>query len=160
MKRFGIIVVLALMISVTMDCNLLSFFGHNSVPVSSSAPLLTVTYTGGLCVYGACGAEYTVTMDGTITYTRGDGTNRNAQITDEELATLAEAIATADYEALMSEPFTDVCPIAYDGQEVIYTFVTPTGEKIIDSCVHVIQEDAELFRVVNELLEAYSELAE
>lgn len=161
MKRFGTAFLFAIVVSLTMACNLLTFFGQG-VPGSaaSSDTLMTLQYVGGMCVYGACDAAYTISEDGKITYTRGDGTERSTELTDAELAALADAIADADYAALTSEPFTDTCPIAYDGQELIYTFYAPTGVQVIDSCVTVIQEDAPLFQTVNGLIGKYGNLAE
>lgn len=160
MKRVGSIVVFAVVMSLTMACNLLSLFGIASAPLPGSGtdPLMTVEYTGGLCVYGACSAVYTVSADGTISLVRGDGLSGSDHLNSEELTALTGVIASADYDALRSVPFTDICPPAYDGSQVIYTFYTSAGTQVIDACEFVVDENAPLFQTVRQILEQYSSL--
>src|SRR5690606_16984574 len=103
---------------------------------------------------------YTLSADGTTTYMRGDGLTASDHLSDEELSALSEAIASADYDALRSVPFTDICPPAYDGSQVIYTFYTTAGAEVIDACEFVIDENAPLFQSVSRILEQYSSLAQ
>ncbi|HUQ44352.1 MAG TPA: hypothetical protein VM451_08120, partial [Candidatus Limnocylindria bacterium] len=50
------------------------------------------------------------------------------------MATLTNAIVTTDYAALKSKPFTGECPIAFDGQELIFEFAAPGGTQRVASC--------------------------
>ena len=61
---------------------------------------------------------------------------------------LLVAITKADFVALKSRPFTGTCPVAYDGQETIYTFATASGAERIASCEVVVDPAAPLFVAV------------
>ena len=61
---------------------------------------------------------------------------------------LATELSQADFVALMRRPFTGTCPIAYDGQETIYTFTTASGAVRIASCEVVVDPVAPLFVAV------------
>lgn len=156
MKATGKFLLLGLILMVTVSCNLLALFTRTEPAPDASRPLMTVTIQGGRCIYGGCLLVFNVTSDGTLTYARGDGVTGAAQLEDAELATLTEAIAAADFEALRDTPFTGMCPTAYDGQQVIYIFYTSAGEEVIDSCEHAIERDDLLFHLVDELLNRYN----
>ena len=64
------------------------------------------------------------------------------------LGALTTEIVQADFAALQSHPFTDTCPIAYDGQETIYLFTTSSGLQRIASCEVVVDPTAPLFLAV------------
>ena len=44
------------------------------------------------------------------------------------------AIAATDFDAMRLRRFTGECPVAFDGQEVIFAFGAPTGVERIASC--------------------------
>ena len=51
------------------------------------------------------------------------------------MATLTAAIAATDFAAIKSKPFTGECPIAFDGQELIFEFATSArARSAIASC--------------------------
>ena len=47
---------------------------------------------------------------------------------------LNAAIAATDFAALKAKPFTGECPIAFDGQELIFEFATLAGTQRLASC--------------------------
>jgi hypothetical protein len=71
------------------------------------------------------------------------------QVTFEGLTT---EIAQADFLALKSRPFTGTCPIAFDGQETIYTFATASGSERIATCEVDVDPAAPLFVAVGAVL--------
>ena len=65
---------------------------------------------------------------------------------------LATEISKADFGALKSRPFTGTCPVAFDGQETIYTFATPSGAVRIASCEVEVDPSDPLFVAVSAAL--------
>ena len=74
--------------------------------------------------------------------------------TNEAIDVYRAALAVADFEAIRSHPFRGECPTAFDGQEVIYTFATPSGPERISSCEVEIEPEDPLFAAVNGILGA------
>ena len=104
-------------------------------PVSS--PPVTVvasrTATGGLCVTGStCESVFTVSSDGTWAI----GSDDQVQSGVLDAATLAAILdATTATTLPDAPPFTGTCPVAYDGQEVIYSWVDASNSTIsVSAC--------------------------
>jgi hypothetical protein len=113
------------------------------------APLLTLRAEGGFCMYGSgCTSVLVLRHDGSYTLVHGDGTTLTGRIAAEAVAGLEAAIAQADFAEIRSRPFADTCPIAYDGQEWIYTFHMAAGDEVIASCEVAIDQAAAPFREV------------
>jgi hypothetical protein len=112
-------------------------------------PLVTVQRHGGLCVAGACQSTMSIYENGSISYDYvgqeevvGDG----GALSDDALNELHELIAQTDFKAIKSVPFTDMCPTAYDGQEVIYVVTDADGvEQRLASCEVVIDPSLPVF---------------
>lgn len=108
-------------------------------------PVLTVQYRGGLCPYGLCQTTVHIADDGSYLVVDGDGSQRDGTVSVDAIEALSIAIERANFDALRSRRFTDVCPSAYDGQEVIYTFLQRGQDETLSSCEWVIDDRAELF---------------
>ena len=67
----------------------------------------------------------------------------------ELMQALIVEVHQADFEAIKSHPFTDTCPIAFDGQQFIYTFTIGAGSERIDSCEVVVDPANPLFIAVD-----------
>jgi hypothetical protein len=119
----------------------------SAAPSEADGTIVTVETTGGECVQGACGGTIAIEADGRIHATAPASAElgRVSAITLEGLAT---EVAQADFGRLQSRPFTDTCPIAFDGQETIYTFTTPSGPVRLDSCKVVVDPADPLFVAV------------
>lgn len=112
---------------------------------------VTVETTGGECLAGACGSTITIEPDGRA---------HQLKPAPAELGVVPEAIhdalvteiEQADFDAIRSHPFTDTCPIAYDGQEIIYTFTIAARSERIDSCEVVVDPAHPLFAAVDAAL--------
>lgn len=115
---------------------------------ASPHPVVTIKATGGYCIQGAsCESTQVINSDGS--YTLGGIAGESIGTIDPALAAAIETqIASADWTALQAEPFTGTCPIAYDGQEMIYTFHTAQGEQTLASCTVAIDETDPLFVAV------------
>ena len=50
------------------------------------------------------------------------------------MATLTAAVGQTDFAAIKAHPFTGQCPVAFDGQELIFEFAVGTGTERIASC--------------------------
>src|SRR5262245_44861087 len=68
-------------------------------------PLLNITATGGLCVYGACRSEMSLNTDGVYILRRGDGLNQQGSLDKDRIAQLTEAVRSADFNGIKSHPF-------------------------------------------------------
>lgn len=124
-------------------------------PDANLRPLLSVVYEGGFCVYGGCRTEVTLYADGGYHAEDVGGEVRDTYIDAADLEAVVNALNSADFEAMRSKPFTDTCPIAYDGNEIIYTFHTSEGTETLSSCEYVLDERYELIQVVQGLIEQY-----
>jgi hypothetical protein len=114
-------------------------------------PLVSVESRGGECPSGTCDRLLNVEADGriheVIPKDRVLGT-----APPEVIDALRVEVEQADYLAIRSRPFTDTCPIAFDGQQVIYTFHVTTGDREIDSCKIAIDPADPLFVAVDAAL--------
>jgi hypothetical protein len=111
----------------------------------ATAPIVTVTRHGGLCMIRS---ECTSTLridDRTIS---GDG-YVSRRLKPAERATLLSAIGKLDLAYLRAHPFTGTCPMAYDGQESIYRF--RGFPRALPGCTYDLR-GVEAVRVVKRLL--------
>jgi len=113
---------------------------------NSKDPLVTIHAEGGLCVYGACGQDTVILQDGSFTVKNGSGEERTGQLDGATLASLKQAIDGADFEAIKSKPFTDICPIAYDGQQYTFTFYRGGTTEVLDSCQYELDSTSPMFK--------------
>jgi hypothetical protein len=120
-------------------------------PATSSPPssglLVTVETRGGMCLQGACGSTIAIETDGRV-HAIAPAPAELGTLPVRTLEALTTEITQADFAALKSHPFTDTCPIAYDGQETIYVFSTSSGPERLASCEVVVDPTAPLFLAV------------
>lgn len=114
--------------------------------------LLTIRAEGGNCI-GGCWSEKTIKANGSYTAADVTGAQKNGTLDAETVAELTQLIAAADFEQIKAQPFTGTCPIAFDGQELIYTFQTTSGPQTIASCKVGIDENDPLFQNIAGLVE-------
>jgi hypothetical protein len=117
-------------------------------PSVAASPLVTLETQGGECMLGACGGTIAIDTDGRV-HTMAPENKELGVLSDVLLQSLVTEIEKADFAAIKSRPFTDTCPIAFDGQERIYTFTTPSGTERIDSCEVVVDPAHPLFAVTD-----------
>lgn len=122
-------------------------------PISTGQTLLTVRYTGGMCPNGACDTLVTLRRDGGFTRTSAQTGTKAGTIPPSQAAALAREMAATDFARVKSVKFTGTCPIAYDGQELTYTFYTASGTESIASCQVDIDETSPLFVAVQAILD-------
>jgi hypothetical protein len=127
------------------------FPGVQPAPLASgegpAGPLVIVETRGGECPQGACGSTIAIEPDGRVHATAPERTELGT-LTDVALGSLVTEIEKADFAALKSHPFTGTCPVAFDGQETVYTFTTGSGTERIASCEFVVEPTAPLFVAV------------
>lgn len=113
--------------------------------------LLEVYIHGGDCPNAACTYTTTIYTDGSYVMLEGaSGQRRDGVLDATDLAALVQQINQANFPLIRSRPFTDECPLFYDGQEYIYTFYTTAGVEVIASCEYLV--DQPVFQAVNGLL--------
>jgi hypothetical protein len=117
-----------------------------------TGPLLVVSTRGGECPAGMCESETVFERDGRVHVTKPKPADQG-RLPAATVAALDAAIRAADFGAIRRRPFTETCPTAYDGQEVIYEFGTPSGIERIASCVVAIDPHDPLFVAVQRALE-------
>lgn len=118
-----------------------------------SGPLVTIEAHGGLCPEGECRSLVAIERDGRLHRLAPD-TGEMATLEPRIVTAIEVAIASTDFAALRSRPFTGTCPTAFDGQELIYTFATPSGEERLASCEVEIDSAHPLFVAVGAALGA------
>ena len=112
-----------------------------------SHPLVTVETRGGMCTQGACDSTIAIEADGRV-HAIAPAPAELGTVPDRRLEALNTEIAQADFASLTSHPFTGTCPIAFDGQETVYTFSIGSDTQRIASCEVVIDPAAPLFVAV------------
>jgi hypothetical protein len=110
--------------------------------------LVTVETQGGHCLAGACGGIVAFDADGRAHQVEPEPKELGT-VPQELMDALVVEIEQADFEAIKSQPFTDTCPIAFDGQQFIYTFTIASGSERIDSCEVVVDPANPLFVAVD-----------
>ena len=76
----------------------------------------------------------------------------------EDVTGLAALIEATDFDAIRAHPFTGTCPVAFDGQEVVYEFTTSDGVERIESCVTEVDPRHPLFEAVAGILGSFISL--
>ncbi|MDP2349762.1 MAG: hypothetical protein Q8M74_01230 [Chloroflexota bacterium] len=117
----------------------------------SSAVLVRVDASGGLCPQGECANRWEIRRDGVVVST-------GAVVPDIEppvLARIIAAIDSADWAEVLARPFTGECPKNFDGQEYTYTFPTAAGDVVVASCTTQVDPGQEPFEsILNALFAA------
>src|SRR2546425_522680 len=101
--------------------------------VPATGPLVTVTIHGGECASVPCDRSVILDADGRV-HAAAKPPNDLGVVPGNVLATLRAAIAGTDLAALRSHPFTGQCPVAVDGQELIFEFAVGGATQRIASC--------------------------
>jgi hypothetical protein len=99
---------------------------------------------GGLCATVPCDSSVFLDADGRV-HASTKPPNNLGQVPGNVMATLTAAIAATDFVALKSHPFTGQCPVAVDGQELIFEFAVAGGTQRIASCEVQIDWGSPLF---------------
>ena len=107
--------------------------GSTGVAPVEVGPLLTVQMRGGMCMDGPCDHAVILEPDGRV-HDGATPAKDLGRVPAPTMATLTAAIQGADYAALKSRPFTGECPIAFDGQELIFEFTVGAGTQRLASC--------------------------
>ena len=113
--------------------------------------MVTIDTIGGHCVQGTCDNTIAIEPDGRAHQTKPEAKELGT-VPSELMQALAVEVEQADFEAIKSQPFTDTCPIAFDGQQFVYTFAIAGGSEKIDSCQVVVDPENPLFVAVNAAL--------
>ena len=118
-----------------------------------AGPLVTVETRGGECPDGTCGSTIVIESDGRVHATAPTAAELGS-LPEVTLEGLATEISKTDFGALKSHPFTGTCPVAFDGQETVYIFVTASGAERIASCEVVVDPSDPVFIAVSAALAA------
>lgn len=122
-----------------------------SVPIPGVGPLVTVEMQGGMCMEGACDNSVVLERDGRV-HSAAKPPNDLGRVTADAYATLDLAIRSTDFAAAKAKPFTGECPIAFDGQKLIFTFAVGATTQQLDSCVTEIDWSSPLFIAITAAL--------
>jgi hypothetical protein len=110
--------------------------------------LVSVETLGGHCMAGACGGTIAIAPDGRAHQVAPEPKELGT-VPPELMDALVVEVEQADFTAIKGQPFTDTCPIAFDGQQFIYTFTVASGSEKIDSCEVVVDPANPLFVAVD-----------
>lgn len=149
--------------TVTAGCNLLPGLAGSPAPTASPGPsetaappgpLVSVETRGGMCIDGACGLTVVLDTDGRV-HSAAKPPNDLGSVPAEDVTGLTALIEATDFTLIRAHPFTGTCPLAYDGQEVVYEFTTADGVERLESCVTEIDPRQPLFVAVEAVLEDF-----
>ena len=104
-----------------------------SVTIPGTGPLMTVSMRGGMCMDGPCDRSVIVERDGRV-HESAKPPNDLGVVATEAMQALTAAVQAADYTAIKAVPFTGECPVAFDGQELIFEFNVGAVTQKIASC--------------------------
>ncbi len=122
------------------------------VPIPGTGPLVTVEMQGGMCPDDMCGDNSVILeRDGRV-HGAAKPPNELGRVNGDNYAALDLAIRSTDFAAVKSKPFTGECPIAFDGQKLIFTFAIGSTTQQIDSCETEIDWSSPLFIAVTTAL--------
>ena len=119
----------------------------------AAGPLVTVEATGGHCLEGTCRSVVAIEADGLVHQIEPVEAEIH-RATDEAIDIYRAALATTDFDAIRSQPFTGECPTAFDGQELVYAVTTAHGPERIASCDVEVDPQAPLFTAIHAILGA------
>jgi hypothetical protein len=119
-----------------------------------SGPLLTIEQRGGHCMDGPCGTTLILEFDGRVHQPVKEPMELGV-VEPDMLAALQQAIAEADFEEIRSHPFTEECPVNYDGTELVLEFATSDGVERIEGCQVAIDWNSPLFATVTTVMEPW-----
>jgi hypothetical protein len=123
--------------------------------IPGTGPLVTVQMRGGMCADGGmCDTSVLLERDRRV-HSAAKPPNDLGVVSAASMSALAAAIAATDFGALRSKPFTGECPVAFDGQELIFEFATLTGIQRLASCEVEIDWGHPLFIAVAAALGAW-----
>ena len=146
-RRALLPIALGLALLITAACN-------PGVALPGAGPLLSVQMRGGMCPAGACEQMITLERDGRV-HSAAKPPNDLGVVPAEAMAPLTAAVQAADYVSLKAHPFTGVCPVAFDGQELVFEFSVGNGTQRIASCEVDIDWGHPLFVAVGVALGAW-----
>jgi hypothetical protein len=146
-----------LLATVLAGCAFLSGPTASPGPSASAAPpgpLVSVETRGGHCVAGTCDSIVVLDSDGRVR-AASEPPIELGTVPSEDVTGLAALIEATDFEAIRAHPFTGTCPVAFDGQEVVYEFTTSDGVERIESCVTEVNPRHALFEAVTGILGSF-----
>lgn len=109
--------------------------------------ILSIETQGGRCVGGPCTSAVLFDRDGRV-HAAAKPPNELGFVSADKMADLQAAIAATDFAEVFSHPFTGECPTAYDGQELVFEFLTPDSVQRVASCTVDVDYDTPLFAAV------------
>ena len=104
-----------------------------NISVPGTGPLLTVTTRGGDCAGGPCGSSVILDRDGRV-HSAAKPPNDLGTVPADKMAALTAVIQQTDFALIKAHPFTGQCPVAFDGQELIFEFSVGATTQRIASC--------------------------
>jgi hypothetical protein len=129
----GLVRTLAASLTVLLVAGLAACGATSNLAIPGTGPLLTVEMHGGLCPAGACDSTVFLDADGRV-HSAAKPPNDLGIVPGDRMGALNAAISTTAWATLKSRTFTGECPVAFDGQELVFTFAAPGGAQRIASC--------------------------
>jgi hypothetical protein len=121
-------------------------FLDQTTPNNSDQQILKVYSHGGLCMKDQqCSNTTILTKDGSVL----KESQKTKKLTPQEITQLRDIIKNTNFSKIKSGKFTDVCPMAYDGQEIIYTIYASDTTEELPSCTYNIDPNDPLFNFIH-----------
>ena len=137
-------------LALSIFASIIALAGCNAavnLPLPGTGPLVTVSTRGGMCPQGACDHSVILDRDGRV-HAAAKPPNDLGRVPANVMATLTAAVQATDFAALKSHAFTGQCPVAFDGQELIFEFGVGATTQRIASCEVDIDWGHPLFKAV------------
>jgi hypothetical protein len=117
--------------------------------------LIKITYAGGNRRSNGQPPEFIIRADGVSFYRFMGKETPHRVLGPREFSRLNQRLASTNFAQIKSRPFTGTCPIAFDGNELIYNMQLKSGvSEELSSCKVIIPGNSLLFQQLNRLSQA------
>lgn len=107
--------------------------------------IVEIHYTGGLCADGDC--SHTDTIKGNGIYSGGNSLSR------DEVKKILSLLNESDLRKYPQTGGDEICPSAYDGQDISYVFPTKYDEDVFKICMIPDASNIDLFNYLGKILD-------
>jgi hypothetical protein len=105
----------------------------SNVALPGAGPLVTVSMRGGMCPEAMCESSVILERDGRV-HSAAKPPNEIGRVSADAYAALDLAIRSTDFAAMRAKPFAGECPMAFDGQELVFAFAVGASTERLASC--------------------------
>lgn len=117
---------------------------------------IKIEYRGGM-IANTKPPGVIIRPDGVYFYRANGQRSKQLFLSKLDLQRLNQRFTATNLAKIKTQPFQGTCPIAYDGNEMVYTFRTHAGVEEISACKYQIPGNSLLFQQLNRIAKTASQ---